>query len=86
MLYKNGQILYDYIVESQDQGYIASVVTTDDDSLDSKYFNRYIRNKIKDLDVNIKIVCDEPMSTDCCHCKEHSYYILGNDHMPGKNC
>jgi len=76
MLYKNGQILDEWIVESRDQCYIANVVTTDDDSLDGKYSNSYIHKEIKNFDVDTEIICDDPMATDSCHCGEHSYYIL----------
>ena len=75
MLYKNGQIL-DWIIEDRAPIYIATVTTTDDDSLDPKYYNQYIRKEIADFDVETEIVCDEAMSSDCCHCAEHSYYIF----------
>ena len=79
MLYKNGQILNDWIVESRDPYYIANVVTTDDDSLDSKYDNRYILKAIGNFDIDTEIICDDPMATDSCHCEEHHYYILAMD-------
>ena len=41
MLIKNGQILDECIVEKHNDHYIANVITTDDDSLDTKYFNQY---------------------------------------------
>jgi len=76
MLYQNGQILNEWIVEKQELQYIANVITTDDDSLDSKYYNCYILKKLDYFDIDIEIICDDPMSFDSCHCDEHSYYIL----------
>lgn len=76
MLYLNGQIIEEWIIETRDEYYIASIITTDDDSLDSKYYNDYIRKKLANFEIRYEIICDEPMSTDCCHCRDHSYYIL----------
>ena len=76
MLYQNGQILDHWIVESRDQCYVANVITTDDDSLDPKYYNRYILKEIENFDIDTEIICDDPMATDSCHCEEHGYYLL----------
>ena len=76
MLIKNGQILDECIVEDHNDHYIANVITTDDDSLDTKYFNQYIKNEIKDFEINVQIICDDALATDSCHCEEHSYYVL----------
>jgi len=76
LLYMNGQIIQGWIVEAYDGYYVANIITTDDDSLDCKYYNGYIRKELSDFDVHYEIICDDPMSTDCCHCDEHSYYIL----------
>ena len=76
MLYLNGQIIQEWIVETNDEYFIATTITTDDDSLDSKYYNDYIRKEIADFEISFEIICDEPSSTDCCHCSEHSYYLL----------
>lgn len=76
MLYKNGQILDNWIVESRDKCYIANVITTDDDSLDSKYYNGYILKEVENFEIDTEIICDDPMATDSCHCDEHNYYIL----------
>ena len=76
LLYMNGQILKEWIIEAYTDHYIATAITTDDDSLDSKYYNDYIRKALPDFDINYQIICDEPTSTDCCHCDEHTYYIL----------
>lgn len=76
MLYLNGQIIEEWIVETRDEYFIANIITTDDDSLDNKYYNDYIRKELVNFEISYEIICDEPMSTDCCHCDEHSYYIL----------
>ena len=76
MLYQNGQIIKEWIIEPRDEYYIASIITTDDDSLDSKYYNSYIRKELVNFDVDYEIICDEPMSSDSCHCDEHNHYIL----------
>ena len=67
MLYLNGQIIKEWIVETNDEYFIATTITTDDDSLDSKYYNDYIRKEIADFEISFEIICDEPSSTDCCH-------------------
>ena len=79
MFRMNGQICSNWIVEKNEQFYIANVVTTDDDSLDSKYFNKYIQNAIADFDIDINIAGDDVMATDSCHCHNHSCYILAID-------
>ncbi len=76
MLYKNGQILGDWIIEDHAPVYIASVTTTDDDSLEAKYYNQYIRKEIADFYIETEIVCDDALASDCCHCAEHGYYIF----------
>ena len=53
ILYMNGQISEGWIVEQHDQGYIASVATTDDDSLNAEYCNRYLLKEITDFDIEI---------------------------------
>lgn len=75
MLHKNGQIL-DWIIEDHAPVYVARVTTTDDDSLDERYYNQYICGAIADFETEVEIVCDEALSSDCCHCPEHGYYIL----------
>ena len=75
MLHKNGQIL-DWIIEDHAPVFVARVTTTDDDSLDERYFNQYIRGAIADFDIETEIVGDDALASDCCHCTEHSYYIF----------
>lgn len=48
MLYKNGQILNNWIIEEYQDYLEVRVTTTDDDSLNSKYFNKYI---LKELEI-----------------------------------
>ena len=76
MLYLNGQIINEWIIETRDDFFVASIIATDDDSLDSKYYNGYIRKELANFEISYEIICNEPMSTDCCHCDEHSHYIL----------
>ena len=76
MLHQNGQIIEIWIVEKHNSSYIATVITTDDDSLDKKYFNQYILKGIEYFDIETSIVGDDPMSSDSCHCEDHSYYLL----------
>jgi len=83
MLYKNGQILYDWIVEKHIDKYIATVTTTDCDSLNIKYYNKYILKKICDFDIETEIICDDAMLEDSCHCDKHSYYIFDFDTYSG---
>ena len=76
MLIKNGQILEECLVEKYDDYYVANVTIVDDDALDEKYYNQYIKDEIKNFEIDIKIICDDALATDSCHCKDHSYYIL----------
>lgn len=77
MLYKNGQILINYIVEKHDSSYNATVTTSDDDSLDKKYYNKYIKDILEKVQFSYEIISDDAFFTDSCHCKEHSSYVLG---------
>ena len=74
-LYMNGQII-ESILEYHGDKYVATVVTTDDDSLESKYNNAYVQENLEGLELSYEIVCDDPSATDCCHCEDHSFYIL----------
>lgn len=76
MLYKNGQILNHWIIEEYLDYLEVRVTTTDDDSLNSKYFNKYILKELENFTLDITILSNDAGSTDCCHCQEHSYYIL----------
>ena len=76
MLYKNGQILSEYIVENHTTYYLATVTTTDDDSLDSKYFNQYIKMVLEKIDYSVEIVSDDALSEESCKCKEHDFYFM----------
>ena len=76
MLYKNGQISEGWSVEKHDQTYVANVVTTDDDSLNPKYYNQYIFKETENFDMETQIICDDSTASDSCHCLKHSSYIL----------
>ncbi len=76
MMYKNGQILGEWIVETYDENYVATVITTDNDSLDEKYFNSYILKALQSFEINVEILCDDPTANDSCHCNDHSFYVL----------
>lgn len=77
-LYKNGQILEEYIVEENEKEYIATVTTTDDDSLNACYYNEYILQEIKNFEFSYEIISSDAfcMDTNSCHCKSPSYYIF----------
>lgn len=78
-LSNNGQILDNYMIEEHEEHYIARVITTDDDSLDKIYFNEYIKKALENLDITVTIVANDAEASECCHCKDHSYYVLIND-------
>lgn len=80
-LFKNGQILDSFHLEKHNGYYLANVITTDDNSLDSKYYNEYILKLIKEFEIENIIVCDDVTSTDCCHCHDHSFYVLAIDYI-----
>lgn len=79
MLYKNGQILKDWVVEEYDNYYEVRVITTDDDSLNEKYYNKYIKKKIANFVVSVEILTNDAYADDCCHCDTHSYYVIMNN-------
>ena len=77
MLYKNGQITTgECPVEDYGEYFVATVTTTDDDSLERTYFNEYILEYFVDFDFDINIVANAMGFDDCCHCDDHSYYII----------
>lgn len=49
ILHKNGQILDNYSVVKHDDHYIATVTTTDDDSLEDRYNNIYVKQCLEKL-------------------------------------
>lgn len=75
-LSNNGQILYGYMLEDHEDHYIARVVTTDDDSLDEKYYNEYVKRDIENIELSITIIANDAERSECCHCQNHSYYVL----------
>ncbi len=76
MLYKNGQIIDNWIIEDHGGYFEVRVITTDDDSLDPTYYNRYIKEEAKNFTLETTILSDDAVSSDCCHCEDHGYYIL----------
>ncbi len=76
MLYKNGQILDNWIIEDHDSYFEIRVTTTDDDSLSPKYYNRYIEKELEDFTLETTVLSNDACATDCCHCDEHSYYVI----------
>ncbi|MDE7212951.1 MAG: Zn-ribbon-containing protein, partial [Anaeroplasmataceae bacterium] len=84
-LYKNGQILEEYVVEDHDSYYIATVTTTDDNSLNECYYNEYIQKEIKNFEVSYEIIADDAFCEDSCHCKDPSYYIMDCDSEDSTN-
>lgn len=79
MLCKNGQIIEGWIIEKTNSNYIANVITADNDSLDKKYFNKFLINELTNFNIETVIVGDDTLATDSCKCKNHSFYILAID-------
>ena len=76
MLYKNGQILDNWIIEEYENYLEVRVTTTDDYSLDPKYYNKSILKELENFTLETTILSNDAGATDCCHCDEHSYYII----------
>ncbi|MFH0766608.1 MAG: DUF2310 family Zn-ribbon-containing protein, partial [Bacillota bacterium] len=55
----------------------ATVTTTEDDSLEDKYFNKYTKDILDKVEFTYDIIADDAFAADSCHCKEHSFYVLG---------
>ncbi len=79
MLYKNGQILKTWIIEDYEDYFEVRVTTTDDDSLNPQYYNQYIKKELENFTIETKILTNDAGSTDCCHCDDHSFYIITPD-------
>ena len=77
MLYQNGQITSaECSIEDYSEYFVATVTTTDDDSLEQKYFNEYIKNSLASFDFKAEIIANAAGFRDSCHCVEHGYYII----------
>lgn len=86
MLYKNGQMLWDYHnMEKADDSYICRVVAPEKISLESKLYNEYCKecfHKIENLSKKLPelvFIGENYDAEDCCVCKESSHYILDGD-------
>ncbi len=79
MLYKNGQILRTWIIEDYEDYFEVRVTTTDDDSLNPQYYNQYIKEELENFTIETKILANDAGATDCCHCDDHSFYIIAPD-------
>ncbi|QVK18987.1 DUF2310 family Zn-ribbon-containing protein [Mycoplasmatota bacterium] len=53
------------------------MTTTDNDSLESKYYNKYINKILEKVEFTYELISDDAFATDSCHCEEHSFYVLG---------
>ncbi len=79
MLYKNGQILDNWIIENYDEHFEIRVTTTDDDSLDPRYYNQYIKKELENFTLEASVLSDDACSADCCHCEKHGFYVIAVD-------
>ncbi len=79
VLYKNGQILRPWIIEDYEDYFEVRVTTTDDDSLNPQYYNQYIKEELENFTIETKILSNDAGATDCCHCEDHSFYIIAPD-------
>ena len=83
-LYKNGQILRDYLVVKNVDCYIAIVTIPDDDALDDSYNNIYVCKYLAEIKSNFEIsteIIGENLNTDqSCKCTEKpEWYMLYTD-------
>lgn len=76
MYAQNGQILHDWIITVENNEPVAYACTTDNDALNEKYNNNYIAEMQKDISVTYIVLCDDPLESDSCHCKEPSFFYL----------
>ena len=77
MYYRNGQVLENYLIEEYDNHYIVTITLTDDDSLDEKYNNKYVKDQLNKVKItNIEIVSNDALTTDSCHCTEYDRFYL----------
>ena len=80
IMYRNGLILDNYIVKEKDGELFAYVTTTDDDSLNEKHYNSYVKKELKRVEIKkIEIIGDDALATDSCHCCEYDELYLVND-------
>jgi len=83
-LYKNGQILKDYLLTQNDDSYMAFITPSDDDALDenhnSVYVSEYLTELKNFLDFHTEII-GENLNTEkiCCCAEKPKWYMLYTD-------
>lgn len=83
-LYKNGQILKDYLLIKNHENYTAFVTVPDDDALDERHNNVYITKYLDEVKNHFDIITElfgENLNTDkSCDCSEKpEWYMLYTD-------
>ncbi len=77
MYYRNGQVLENYLIEDYIDHYIVTITITDDDALDEKYNNKYVKEQLKKVKIsNVEIVSNDASATDSCHCTNYDRFYL----------
>ncbi len=79
LFYMNGQISKGWTIEDYEDHFKVRVITTDDDAMNDKYFNQYIKKEIENFTIETKILANDAIATDSCHCDDHSSYMIAPD-------
>lgn len=76
-LYWNGQIYKNYIIEKNKDTYKATVILTNSEALDKKYWPREVEDLIRKFDIDYKIGEDEVLNwKKDCDCIDSSFYVI----------
>lgn len=83
-LYKNGQILKDFLLVKSESTYIATVTLPEDNSLDNKYNNTYVLKYLDELEqvfsIQRELFGEDQNVQKSCTCEEPpAWYMLYSD-------
>jgi len=82
-LYKNGQILKNYVLIECETGLWALVTLPDDSALDEKnnniYVDKYLLKVKEHFNVSVKLLGSNMNQSESCGCESPSWYMLYTD-------
>lgn len=81
LLYRNGQILKEYMLYKDNDFYIAIVNTNDLNSFDKNNFNLYINQMLEDIEISYEYMSDSIIYNETCECDNPSWYMLYSDYQ-----
>lgn len=79
-MYKNGQVMYDYVITRCGVGYMVYCTVPNVELLEERFNNEYVSSAYKFLNVSVEALGDNLDFIDDCSCEKPSWYLLYADY------